>query len=136
MEGRGPRVTEASDFWRWRLEPQAWAQLQQGMLGHLLARLGPGARYWDVSGNRPPQIGVSERSPTGRRSYTVLTTVGMSCQRMPGVEQTGPDAGSRARIELPVATTLPSNHAPRIFLWRAPHPSRAGTCIPNGPTIR
>ncbi len=136
MEGLGPRVTEASDFWRWRLDPQAWAQFQQGMLGHLLARLGPGARYWDVSGNRRPQVGVSERSPTGRRSYTVLTTVGMSCQRMPGIEQTGPGASSSARIELAVATTLPSNQAARIFLWLAQHPWREVTWIENGQSIR
>src|SRR5258708_35399553 len=122
MEGRGPRVTEASDFWRWRLEPQAWAQLQQGMLGHLLARLGPGARYWDVSGNRPPQIGVSERSPTGRRSYTGLTTVGMTCQRMPGIEQKGPDAHSRARIDPEVATRMPSQQSARVCLWVSQDP--------------
>ena len=67
MEGLGPRVSEASDFWRWRLDPQAWAQFQQGMLGHLLDRLGPGARYWDVSGNRRPLVGrlraAADRAP-------------------------------------------------------------------------
>jgi hypothetical protein len=106
------------------------------MLGHLLARLGPGARYWDVSGNARPQVGVSERPPTGRRSYTVLATVGMSCQRMPGIEQTGPGARIRGRIELAVATTLPSNQAARIFLWLAQHPWREVTWIENGQTIR
>jgi hypothetical protein len=136
MEGLGPRVTEGQDFWRWRLEPEAWAQFQQGMLGHLLDRLGPGARYWDVSNNRPPVVGVSERPPTGRRSYTVLSTVGMSCQRMPVVEQTGRGAGAKARIELAVATTLPSNQAARIFLWLAQYPWREVSWIGTGQAIR
>jgi Suppressor of fused protein (SUFU) len=136
MEGLGPRVTEASDFWRWRLDQQAWAQFQQGMLGHMLARLGPGARYWDVSGNNRPVVGVSERLPTGRRSYTVLSTVGMSCQRMPGIEQTGPAAAGKARIELAVATTLPSNQAARIFLWLAQQPWRDVRWLESGKTIR
>jgi hypothetical protein len=136
LEGLGPRVREAEDYWRWRLDQQAWAQFQQGMLGHLLARLGPGARYWDVSGNRQPLVGVSERPPTGARSYTVLTTVGMSCQRMPGIEQTGPAAADRARIELAVATMLPSNEAARIFLWLAQLPWRTVRWIETGKTIR
>jgi hypothetical protein len=136
MEGLGPRVGEASEFWRWRLDPQAWGQFQQGMLGHLLARLGPGARYWDVSGARKPVVGVSERPPVGRRSYTVLTTVGMSCQRMPGIEQTGASAAGRARIELAVATTLPSNQAARIFLWLAQLPWREVSWLESGQSIR
>ncbi len=136
LEGLGGRVREASDFWRWRLDSQAWAQFQQGMLGHLLARLGPGARYWDVSGQRQPLTGVSERPPSGRRTYTVLTTVGMSCQRMPGIEQTGAAATGRARIELAVATTLPSSQAARVFLWLAQYPWREVSWLQNGQTIR
>lgn len=136
MEGLGPRVTEAEEYWRWRLDPDSWAGFQQGMLGHLLARLGPGARYWDVSASRQPMVGVSERPASGRRSYTVLTTVGMSCQRMPAVERTGPDAASRARIELAVATTLPSNQAARIFLWLAQYPWREVTWIGSGHAVR
>jgi hypothetical protein len=136
MEGLGPRVNEAEDFWQWRLDPEAWAQFQQGMLGHLLDRLGPGARYWDVSGNKPPVVGVSERPPAGRRTYTVLTTVGMGCQRMPVVEQAGSGSGEKARIELAVATTLPSNQAARIFLWLAQYPWREISWIGTGQTIR
>ncbi len=135
-EGLGGRVREATDFWRWRLDQQAWAQFQQGMLGHLLARLGPGARYWDVSGQRQPLAGVSERPPSGRRTYTVLTTVGMSCQRMPGIEQTGAGARGRARIELALATTLPSNEAARIFLWLTQYPWREVSWLENEQTIR
>lgn len=136
MEGLGPRVSEAADFWRWRLDPNAWAQFQQGMLGHLMSRLGPGAGYWDVSGSRQPLVGVSERPPTSRRPYTVLTTVGMSCQRMPVIEQTGAGAAGRARIELAVATTLPSNQAARIFLWLAQYPWREIAWLGTGQAIR
>ncbi len=135
MPGLGTRVSEAEDYWRWRLDPDAWGQFQQGLLGHLLARLGPGARYWDVSGSRQPMVGVSERPPSGARSYTVLTTVGMSCQRMPVIEQTGPGADGRARIELAVATTLPSNQAARIFLWLAQYPWREISWLGDGRTV-
>lgn len=135
MEGLGPRVTEATDFWQWRLDHDAWAQFQQGMLGHLLARLGPGARYWDVSASRQPLVGVSERPPTGRRAYSVLTTVGMSCQRMPVIEQTGQDAAGRTRIELAVATDLPSNQAARIFLWLAQYPWREVSWLGSGQAV-
>jgi len=135
LEGLGQRVAEATDFWRWRLDPDAWAQFRQGMLGHLLARLGPGARYWDVSEGRQPTVGVSERPPTGRRSYTVLTTVGMSCQRMPVVEQTGPGATSRAKVELAVATTLPGNQVGRIFQWLAQYPWREISWLGSGHSL-
>jgi hypothetical protein len=135
LQGLGQRVAEATDFWRWRLDPQAWAQFQQGMLGHLLARLGPGARYWDVSGGRQPLVGVSERPPTGRRSYTVLTTVGMSCQRMPVVEQTGPGSRARAKIELAVATTLPGNQVGTIFRWLAQYPWHEVSWLGTGQTL-
>ena len=135
IEGLGQRVAEATDFWRWRLDPDAWAQFRQGMLGHLLARLGPGARYWDVSQGRQPVVGVSERPPTGHRSYTVLTTVGMSCQRMPVVEQTGPGAASRAKIELAVATTLPGNQVGRIFQWLAQYPWREISWLGSGHSL-
>jgi hypothetical protein len=60
----------------------------------------------------------------------------MSCQRMPGIEQSGPDAGDRARIELAVATTLPSNQAARIFLWLAQHPWREVSWLEHGQAIR
>ena len=63
MEGLSPRVSEASDFWRWRLDPQAWAQFQQGMLGHLLARVGPGARYWSTCSS-PSRAPGSTARPT------------------------------------------------------------------------
>ena len=136
LEGLGPRIAEAESFWQWRADASAWAEFQQAVLGHLLTRLGPGARYWDVGGGKQPVVGVSERQPTPRRPYTVLSTVGMSCQRMPVVEQTGESPSARARIELAIATTMPSTEAARIFLWLAQYPWReiawlgSGHCLP------
>jgi hypothetical protein len=136
MEGLGPRAAEADDFWRWRAEEGSWPGFQQAMLGHLLGKLGPGARYWDVGGGQQPPVGVSERPPAGLREYTVLSTVGMSCQRMPVIEQMGDEAARAARIELAIATTMPSADAARIFLWLGQYPWREvdwfgrGHCIP------
>ncbi len=135
MEGLAPRVTQAEDFWRWRADDSAWANFQQAVLGHLLGRLGPGGRYWDVGGGKQPLVGVSERPPTGQRPYTVLSTVGMSCQRMPVIEQMGDIAHGGARIELAIATTMSSTDAARIFLWLAQYPWREATWLGGGHCI-
>src|SRR5690348_2512943 len=136
MEGLGPRADRATAFWRWRQREDSWASFQRSLLGHLLARLGPGARYWDVGGSKQPPVGVSERPPNGQRDYAVLSTVGMSCQRMPSVEQAMDDPSGAARIELALATTLPSPEAARVFLWLAQYPWRAVTWFGAGHTIR
>jgi hypothetical protein len=136
MEGLGPRADKAAAFWRWRAREDSWPGFQQALLGHLLVRLGPGSRYWDISGGKQPLGGVSERPPTRQRPFTVLSTVGMSCQRMPVVEQVAADAGAVARIELALATTMPAPDAARVFLWLAQYPWRAGTWFGAGHTIR
>ncbi|MGH3158778.1 MAG: suppressor of fused domain protein, partial [Streptosporangiaceae bacterium] len=33
IEGLGPRVAAAAEFWRWRAQPAAWASFQQAVLG-------------------------------------------------------------------------------------------------------
>jgi len=106
------------------------------MLGHLLARLGPGSRYWDVSGGKQPMVGVSERPATPQRPYTVLSTIGMSCQRMPTVEQVLDDPSGYARIALAIAPPLPSAQAARVFLWLATYPWRAVTWFGPGHSVR
>jgi hypothetical protein len=136
MEGLGPRADRATAFWRWRASEGSWAGFQKAALGHLLGRLGPGARYWDVSGGRQPAAGVSERPPTRSRPFTVLSTLGMSCQRMPVVEQFAEDPTASGRIELALGTTMPSPEAARIFLWLAHYPWRAVTWFGPGHTIR
>jgi Suppressor of fused protein (SUFU) len=135
LEGLGPRVAHAERFWRWRADQESWASIQETTFGHLLGRLGPGGGYWDVSGGKQPRVGVSERPPIAQRRYTVLSTVGMSCQAMPVVEQTGDGAASRARIELALATTMPSPQAARIFLWLAQLPWREMTWLGPGHSI-
>jgi hypothetical protein len=135
LEGLDLRIRQSAQFWRWRASAGSWHLFQEAVLGHLLTRLGPGGSYWDVSGGRTPTVGVSERPPLPNRPYTVLTTVGMSCQRMPVVEQTGEGAVGRSRIELALATTLPSTEAARIFLWLAQFPWREVTWLGSGHSI-
>jgi Suppressor of fused protein (SUFU) len=136
MEGLGPRVERAGAFWKWRDAAGSWGGFQQGVLGHLLSRLGPGGHYWDASAGKQPVVGVSERPAGQGRSYTVLSTVGMSCQRMPVVEQFVEDAGGYARIELAMATTLASPQAARLFLWLGQYPWRAVTWFGAGHSVR
>ena len=134
-EGFSTRISQSGQFWRWRASAGSWALFQQALLGHLLARLGPGGGYWDVSGGKTPSVGVSERPPVPRRPFTVLSTVGMSGQRMPVVEQTGEGADGRARIELALATTMPSAEAARIFLWLGQFPWREISWLGSGHSV-
>ena len=60
----------------------------------------------------------------------------MSCQRMPVVEQVLDDPSGYARIELAIATTLPSAQAARVFLWLATYPWRAVTWLGPGHSVR
>jgi hypothetical protein len=136
MEGLGPRVDRARAYWQWRRDERSWGVFQQGVLGHLLSRLGPGAHYWDAGMGKQPMAGVSERPATAERPYTVLSTVGMSCQRMPVVERVVPDPAAHARIELAMATTMPSVQAARVFLWLASYPWRAVTWFGPGHSVR
>ncbi len=133
MEGLGPRIAGAQRFWRWRTDE--WGSFRQAVFGHLLNRLGPGGSYWDVSAGRQPLVGVSERPPTAQRPYTVLSTVGMSCQRMPVIEQSGDGLAGQARIELALATTMPSGAAARIFLWLGQYPWRQVTWLGAGHSV-
>ncbi len=134
MEGLAPRLERSRAYWRWR--QSGWSQFQQALLGHLQARLGPGGHYWDASAGKQPLVGVTERPPGARRPYTVLSTVGMSAQRMPVVEQVLDDPSGYARIELAVATTLPSAQAARVFLWLATYPWHAVTWFGPGHSVR
>ena len=136
MEGLAPRLERSRAYWRWRQSTNGWAQFQQALLGHLTPRLGPGGHYWDASAGQQPLTGVTERPPGPRRPYTILSTVGMSCQRMPVVEQVLDDPSGYARIELAIATTLPSAQAARVFLWLATYPWHAVTWFGPGHSVR
>jgi suppressor of fused protein SUFU len=134
MEGLAPRLERSRAFWRWR--QTGWDQYQQALFGHLRDKLGPSGHYWDASAGKQPLTGVTERPPGPRRPYTILSTVGMSCQRMPVVEQVLDDPSGYARIELAVATTLPSAQAARVFLWLATYPWHAVTWFGPGHSVR
>jgi hypothetical protein len=136
MEGLAPRLDRSRAYWRWRQSATGWNQFQQGLLGHLEPRLGPGGHYWDASAGNQPVTGVTERPAGPHRPYTIMSTVGMSCQRMPVVEQVLDDPSGYARIELALATTLPSAQAARVFLWLATYPWRAVTWFGPGHTVR
>ncbi len=170
IEDLGPRILQAQAFWDWRRGPGAWEGFQQSVLGHLLAKLGPGGYYWhDVgrqdatppgasggadgagasggpvgpggsggSGGSPsqPVVGVSERPARDDRAYNVLSTIGMSCQRMPTVELYEDNVGEHSRIELAVATTLPSQRAGSVFPWLARYPWSAVTSFASGDNVK
>jgi len=136
MEGLAPRLDRSRAYWRWRASATGWSQFQQGLLGHLEPRLGPGGHYWDASAGQQPVIGLTERPASPHRPYSVLSTVGMSCQRMPVVEQVLDDPSGYARIELALATTLPSAQAAGVFGWLATYPWRAVTWFGPGHNVR
>ncbi len=158
----GPRILQARAYWDWRRGTGAWEGFQQSLLGHLLSRLGPGGYYWHDVGRqsggrtdtgshstvpaprtstttptpRAPLVGVSERPARGDRAYNVLSTVGMSCQRMPTVELYEDNVGDHARIELAVATILPSVRVGGIFPWLAQYPWQAVTSFASGDNVK
>ncbi|GAA2457232.1 suppressor of fused domain protein [Actinomadura vinacea] len=144
IEEFGPRIDRARDHWKICEAEGSWADFQQSVLGHLLQRLGPGGHYWhDVGRQLPggntgvrPTVGVTERPVSGDREYTVLSTVGMSRQRMPTVELYEDDVSPYSRIELAVATSLPSQRAGSIFPWLAQYPWRVVTWFAAGDVVK
>jgi hypothetical protein len=136
LDGLGPRVERARQYWQWRHSADGWEQFQQAALSHLTGRLGPGAHYWDGAQGKQPSVGISERPPAPGRPYTVLSTVGMSAQRMPVVEQVIDDPTGYCRIELALATTVPPGMAALVFLWLAVYPWRAVTWFGPGHSVR
>jgi hypothetical protein len=135
-EGLTPRVTRARAYWEWRRAPGSWTSYQQFVLGHLAGALGRAGRYWDVGGDALPTVGISERPAERGRDYTVLSTVGMSCQRMPAVERYIDRPDAYARIELAVATRADPRDAARLFLWLARYPWQSVTWLGHGHTAR
>ncbi|WP_084219297.1 suppressor of fused domain protein [Spirillospora albida] len=144
IDGFGPRVDVARRHWKTCRTEGSWADFQQSVLGHLLQRLGPGGHYWhdvgrQLAGGRAgaaPTVGVTERPARGDRDFTVLSTVGMSRQRMPTVELYEGDVAPYARIELAVAGTLPSQRAGSIFPWLAQYPWRSVTWFAPGDVVK
>ncbi len=136
MEGLEPRLAKARAYWEWRRAEGSWEAYRQLVMAHLTERVGPPGRYWDISGGRLPTVGVTERPPTGGRDYAVLSTVGMSCQRMPRVELYIERPDAFARVELAVATRGEPGDAARLFLWLAQYPWHSVTWLGHGHTAR
>jgi Suppressor of fused protein (SUFU) len=140
----GPRIERAREHWKMCRADGSWAEFQQSVLGHLLQRLGPGGHYWHDVGRQlaggkagtSPTVGVTERPARGNRDFTVLSSVGMSRQRMPTIELYEDDVTPYARIELAVASTLPSQRAGSIFPWLAQYPWRSVTWFAPGDVVK
>jgi hypothetical protein len=138
------RVRQSRAYWEWRRAPDTWGGFQQSVLGHLLNRLGPAGHYWHDVGRQwrgggaapVPLVGVSERPSRPDRPFSVLSTVGMSCQRMPTVELYEDDVSQFARTELAVATTVPPQQAGSIFPWLAQYPWRSVTWFAPGDVVK
>jgi hypothetical protein len=142
-EGLVPRIDQARDHWKWQRAAESWPDFQQSALGHLLGRLGPGGNWWsEVGGKHLPRVGVSERPSTATRPYTILSTVGMSCQLMAPDRTLTDESGRRTattdpvRVELALATTMPSKRAATVFRWLAPLPWRTATSFRAGGCLR
>ena len=137
MEGLEPRLERSRAYWRWRQSASGWDQFQHALLGHLQARVGPGGHYWDASA-RPAAADRSE--PNGPRSRTAPVHGpvhgGHQLPAVPVVKQVLDDPSGYARIELALATTLPSAQAARVFLWLATYPWRAVTWFGPGHSVR
>jgi hypothetical protein len=136
LDGLLPRIMNARSFWRWRRRKGTWAAFQQSVMGHLDEVLGPAGRYWDAGGDRLPTVGVTERPPYGERHFSVLSTVGMSCQRMPTVEQWLDRPDAHSRVELAVATRGDPREAASVLVWLSQYPWHSVTWLGHGHTAQ
>ncbi|MFF5245235.1 suppressor of fused domain protein [Streptosporangium sp. NPDC000095] len=135
-DGLAPRISKARAYWEWRGGDGAWASFQQFVMGHLDRKVGTAGRFWDAGGERMPAVGVTERPPERGREHTILSTVGMSCQRMPTVEQYIDRPDAYARVELAVASPGDARDAARLFLWLGQYPWHSVTWLGHGHTAR
>nr|BFE87395.1 hypothetical protein GCM10020093_099960 [Planobispora longispora] len=137
-EGLAPRLDKARAYWEWRGGDGAWASFQQFVMGHLDRAVGSAGRFWDAGGGRLPTVGITERPPERGRRYSILSTVGMSCQRMPTVEQYIDRPDAYARVELAVATPATRGTPPGCSCgWASTRGTRSpgsGTATPPAGT--
>lgn len=132
LEGLAPRIAKARAYWEWRAGDGAWPSFQQFVMSHLDARVGPSDRYWDLGGALPT-MGITERPGPG---HTVVSTIGMSCQRMPTVEQYTERPDGLARVELALATRVEVTRAAQVLVWLARYPWQFVTWLGHGHTAR
>ena len=79
IDGLGPRVERAHEFWQWRNSPAGWGHFQQAALGHLTERLGPVAQ----NGQPIPHPACDDTHMVTRSGYFISTdsTSAPSCRR-------------------------------------------------------
>ncbi len=94
-------------------------------------RAGP----WEIVVFGPGERGVDRRIQQ-EISAPALPVVDSDGVGLPVVEQLVEDVSPQARIELAIATTLPSTEAARIFLWLAQYPWRDVTWFGPGHSLR
>lgn len=135
-EGLAPRIAKARSFWRWRNGAGNWDSYRRFILDHLGRRLGPPGRYLELDGDRLPRVGISEHPPVPGRDHLVLSTVGMSCQRMPAVERYVERPEDHARIELAIAVRQDPQPGVRLLRWLAHYPWQEVTWLGHGHTAR
>ncbi|GIN03966.1 suppressor of fused domain protein [Planomonospora venezuelensis] len=135
-DGLAPRLDRARAYWEWRSGDGAWASFQQFVMGHLDRAVGSAGRFWDAGGGRLPTVGITERPPERGRRHSILSTVGMSCQRMPTVEQYIDRPDAYARVELAVATPRDPREAARLLVWLGQYPWHSVTWLGHGHTAR
>jgi Suppressor of fused protein (SUFU) len=135
-DGLASRLAKAQAYWQWRGGNGAWATFQQFVMGHLDRKVGTAGRFWDAGGDRLPTVGITERPPERGRNHTILSTVGMSCQRMPTVEQYIDRPEAYARVELAVAAPGDARDAARLFLWLGQYPWHSVTWLGHGHTAK
>jgi len=153
IEALAARVRQADRYWTWRATKESWSGYQQTLLNQLSRRVGQETRYWVADGGRMPSLGVSEHRPPGLE-YRFVSTIGMSCQRMPQVERDMQYAERVARIELAMATPLTwldpddaldllaaplagasAGGAPQLLAWLGQFPWRELTWLEHGNTV-
>jgi hypothetical protein len=153
VDALAAKVRLADRYWAWRTKEDSWSGYQQTMLAQLAKRVGEDTRYWVADGGRMPSLGVSEHCPPGLE-YRFVSTIGMSCQRMPQIERDLQDAGRVSRIELAMATPLTQQDpdagadllaeplagasaggAPQLLAWLGQFPWRELTWLDHGNTV-
>lgn len=100
-----PRIEESQRYWARRADPQSWPEIRDRGLAHLERILGPHQRYWAADGGQFPPRALLLFNHPSVTGVSVLTTLGMSAQRLPQVEMAFEDPRPHRRVELALATS-------------------------------
>ena len=117
-----PRIAAAIQYWEWREDPDSWREIQARGLKHLESLFGPHQRYWSADGGGFPPRAVVLFPHRAVPNLTILATLGMSAQPLPGVETAFEDPRPHSRIELVAATTGPPERMAALLSGVMPFP--------------